>query len=85
MALGNGLSSGILLTLGADLAPQHDPAPFLGAWRTLTDAGGAVTPLAVAGIIGVASITWASGLVGVVGLVGAVMFARWLPKYMPHK
>ncbi|HPT94831.1 MAG TPA: MFS transporter [Microbacteriaceae bacterium] len=85
LALGNGLSSGILLTLGADLAPQHDPAPFLGAWRTLTDAGGAVTPLAVAGIIGVASITWASGLVGVVGLVGAVMFARWLPKYMPHK
>ena len=85
LALGNGLSSGILLTPGADPAPQHDPAPFLGAWRTLTDAGGAVTPLAVAGIIGVASITWASGLVGVVGLVGAVMFARWLPKYMPHK
>lgn len=85
LALGNGLSSGILLTLGADLAPQHDPAPFLGAWRTLTDAGGAVTPLAVAGIIGLASITWASGLIGVVGLVGAAMFARWLPKYTPHK
>ena len=85
LALGNGLSSGILLTLGADLAPQENPAPFLGAWRTLTDAGGAITPLAVAGIIAAASIAWASGAVAVLGLIGAGMFARWLPKYVPHK
>src|SRR5690606_23714356 len=85
LALGNGLSSGILLTLGADLARQENPAPFLGAWRTLTDAGGAITPLAVAGIIAAASIAWASGAVAVLGLIGAGMFARWLPKYVPHK
>jgi hypothetical protein len=44
LGVGNGLSSGILLTLGADVAPQDDPAPFLGSWRTLTDAGGAIAP-----------------------------------------
>lgn len=35
IAVANGLSSGVLMTLAADLAPQHDPAPFLGSWRTL--------------------------------------------------
>ena len=52
LAVGNGLSSGILLTLGADVAPKTNPAPFLGSWRTLTDAGGAATPLLVSGIDG---------------------------------
>mgnify|MGYP003434843052 FL=1 len=85
LALGNGLSSGILLTVGADLAPQDNPAPFLGSWRTLTDAGGAVTPLMVAGVIAIASISWATAVVGVIGLLGAGMFARWLPRFMPHK
>jgi hypothetical protein len=36
LGVGNGLSSGILLTLGADVAPKANPAPFLGSWRTLT-------------------------------------------------
>ena len=85
LALGNGLSSGILLTIGADLSPQDNPAPFLGSWRTLTDAGGAVTPLMVAGVIAIASISWATAVVGVIGLVGAGMFARWLPRFMPRK
>jgi hypothetical protein len=31
-------------SLGADVAPQDDPAAFLGSWRTLTDAGGAIAP-----------------------------------------
>ena len=30
LGVGNGLSSGILLTLGADVAPESDSAPFLG-------------------------------------------------------
>ena len=36
LGVGNGLSSGILLTLGADVAPRTEPAAFLGSWRTLT-------------------------------------------------
>ena len=30
IGIGNGLSSGALMTLGSDQAPQDDPAPFLG-------------------------------------------------------
>jgi MFS family permease len=76
LGVGNGLSSGILLTLGADVAPKADPAPFLGSWRTLTDAGGAVAPLLVSGIAAVASLSVATGVMGAIGLVGALAFVR---------
>jgi MFS family permease len=80
LGVGNGLSSGILLTLGADAAPKDDPAPFLGSWRTLTDAGGAVSPLLVSGIAAAASLSVATGVVGAIGLLGALAFVRWVPR-----
>ena len=84
LGVGNGLSSGILLTLGADVAPKRDPAPFLGSWRTLTDAGGAIAPLAISGIVAVASLPIAAATMGVVGIVGALGFIRWIPKFVPR-
>ncbi|MFT4229182.1 MAG: MFS transporter [Microbacterium sp.] len=85
LGVGNGLSSGILLTLGADVAPDGDPAPFLGSWRTLTDAGGAVAPLIVAGIAALSSLAIATGAVGVLALLGAAAFARWVPRFVPRR
>ncbi len=84
LGVGNGLSSGILLTLGADVAPKREPAAFLGSWRTLTDAGGAVAPLLVSAIIAVASLPVATGVIGVIGLVGAGGFLRWIPRFVPR-
>lgn len=84
LGVGNGLSSGILLTLGADVAPASDPAPFLGSWRTLTDAGGALSPLLVSGITAAASLSIATGFVGAVGLLGALAFLRWVPRFVPR-
>ena len=85
LGVGNGLSSGILLTLGADVAPKGDPAPFLGSWRTLTDAGGAISPLLVSGIAAVSSLSIATGAVGVIGLLGAFAFLRWVPRFVPRE
>lgn len=59
MAVGNGLGSGIVMTLGADTAPVAGRAQYLGAWRLCGDIGisggagllaaaAAVAPLAVA-------------------------------------
>lgn len=84
LGVGNGLSSGILLTLGADVAPKQEPAAFLGSWRTLTDAGGAVAPLIVSGVTAVASLSFASGVIGVIGLIGALGFIRWIPRFSPQ-
>lgn len=85
LGVGNGLSSGILLTLGADLAPPAEPAPFLGSWRTLTDAGGAAAPLIVSALAAAASLSVAVGAMGVIAGLGAAGFARWVPRYVPRK
>lgn len=84
LGVGNGLSSGILLTLGADVAPRTDPAPFLGSWRMLTDAGGAAAPLLVSAIAAVSTLSVATGAVGVLGLLGAAAFVRWVPRFVPR-
>jgi MFS family permease len=84
LGVGNGLSSGILLTLGADVAPKKEPAAFLGSWRTLTDAGGAAAPLLVSAVTAVASLPVAAAVVGVIGLAGAVGFVRWIPRFVPR-
>ncbi|WP_374197452.1 MFS transporter [Microbacterium sp. cx-55] len=85
LGLGNGLSSGILLTLGADAAPRSDPAPFLGSWRTLTDAGGAVAPLIVSALTAAVSLSVATGAMGLLGFVGAAAFIRWVPRFVPRR
>lgn len=84
LGVGNGLSSGILLTLGADVAPKTEPAAFLGSWRTLTDAGGAVAPLLVAAITAVAALPFAAAAMGVISLLGAAGFVRWIPRFVPR-
>lgn len=84
MAVANGVGSGILMTLGADLAPRGNPAPFLGAWRFTGDAGQAAAPLAVSGVTAIASLGAAALGMGVVGLVGAGLLVRWIPRYVPH-
>ncbi|MBF4615165.1 MFS transporter [Curtobacterium sp. VKM Ac-1376] len=84
MSLANGVGSGILMTLGADLAPRDAPAPFLGAWRFTGDFGSAAAPLVISGVTAVASIAVASGVMGVLGLVGAGILLRYVPLYLPR-
>ena len=83
IGVGNGLSSGILMTLGADLAPQGDPAPFLGSWRLLCDGGGVLGPVVFSVLSGVATIGLAAGAIGVIAVAGAVGFWRWVPRFVP--
>ncbi|MET1052964.1 MAG: MFS transporter, partial [Mycetocola sp.] len=85
LSVANGIGSGILMTLGADLAPPAHPAPFLGAWRFTGDAGAASAPLIVAGLTGLVSISFAAGAVGVVGLLGAWHLGRMIPRYIPAR
>lgn len=84
LGVGNGLSSGILLTLGADTAPQQEPAAYLGSWRTLTDAGGAVAPMLISLITAAASLAWATGAMSIIAFLGAAGFIRWIPRFVPQ-
>lgn len=84
MSIANGFSSGILMTLGADLADRRNPAPFLGAWRFTTGIGGASSPLVIAGVTAVASLPAAAAVVGLAGLVGAGVLGRYVPRFVPR-
>lgn len=84
IGIGNGMSSGLLLTLAADLAPADDPAPFLSSWRTLTDSGGAIVPVVFSGLAGLFGISLATAFVGAIGLIGAAGFWRWIPRRQPR-
>ncbi|MCH4160805.1 MAG: MFS transporter [Bifidobacterium sp.] len=79
----NGLGSGIVMTLGSDLAsryaPDHMPA-FLGGWRTSTDSGSALGPLAISAMTAVAGLSSAAVLMGCGGLVGAYLMFRYIPR-----
>ncbi|WP_348787320.1 MFS transporter [Leifsonia sp. NPDC080035] len=85
LSVANGIGSGIIMTLGADLAPKERPAAFLGAWRFAGDAGQAVAPLFVSLLTAVVSISFASGIMGLLGFVGAGMLARYIPRYVPRR
>jgi MFS family permease len=84
MGVANGVGSGIVMTLSADLAPRENPAPFLGAMRFTADAGAAIAPVAVSAVVAVATLSLATGLVGLVGLAGAAILVRYVPRYVPH-
>ncbi|MGO2111988.1 MAG: MFS transporter [Pseudoclavibacter sp.] len=78
----NGIGSGIVMTLGADVAPRRKPAPFLGAWHLITDASSASVPFIVAGVTALFALQATVATLGVLGLAGAFMMARWIPRYI---
>ena len=84
-AVGNGIGSGILLTLASDLADKKNPAPFLGAWRFITDSGAALAPMGIAAITAALSLAVASAITGVAGIVGVIMMLMYVPRFLPRK
>jgi MFS family permease len=85
MGVGNGLGSGIVMTLGADAAPTVGRAPFLGVWRLLSLVGHNGAAIVVGAVAAVATIGVASVAVGLMTLVGGAWLARWLPEYDPRR
>ena len=83
MSAGNGIGSGIQMTIAADLAPVEGRIRFLSLWRVWADGGQACGPLVLSAIA--AALTLAAGTVGVgiFGIYAASAFARWLPRYSP--
>ncbi len=85
---GNGLGTGIVMTLGADFAPEGRRGEFLGVWRFVADLGSAGGPLAVSFIVGVASLGVASVASGGFGLLGAAALWLFVPETLrrnrPH-
>ena len=80
MGFGNGMGSGIVMTLGADFSPSVGRAEFLGVWRTVSDIGTAGGPLVAAAVAAVATLGAASVAVGTLGFLGATVIATRMPE-----
>lgn len=78
IGVGNGLGAGIVMTLGADRAPDVGRASVLAVWRFIGDAGIASGPLVNAAIIASISLTFVGPIVGVLGLASATVVGLWM-------
>lgn len=81
MAFGNGIGSGIVMTLGADTSPEVDRRSFLAIFRLINDVGTSLGPVVPAAIATVAPLGVGIAVMGGVGLLGAAGLARWVPRY----
>ena len=76
MGLGNGFGSGIVMTMGVDLAPTVGRERFLGWWQGIGNIGTAAGPFIVAALTATAGLTAGMWFTAVLGLVGGVW--AWL-------
>ena len=79
MGLGNGISAGIVMTLGADASPREARAQFLAGWRLCSDLGNAAGPLLISAITVIAPLAVAAWTTGGLAWASAGWLARWLP------
>lgn len=78
MAVGNGLGSGIVMTLGADAAPMIGRSQFLGGWRLCGDIGGTGGPVLVSVVTWVAPLAVACVVTGLLGIAGTAWVGYWV-------
>ncbi|MGN6561487.1 MAG: MFS transporter [Thermomicrobiales bacterium] len=75
IGFGNGLGSGTMMTLGADLAPPGAVGEFLGIWRLIGDTGQSAGPLIVGPTTEALGAAASAILLSGVGLLAALTLA----------
>jgi len=84
MGVGNGISAGIVMTLGADAAPKDNEIEFLGLWRVFTDAGQTAGPLLISLLTALLTLGTGIATIGLSGLLAAWLFGRTLLTKKPE-
>lgn len=80
LGLGNGISSGIVMTLGSDASPAAGRTKFLAGWRLVSDTGNSAGPLLIAAFTAILSLAAASVTVGLIAIAGAAWLVRVVPR-----
>jgi MFS family permease len=82
LGFGNGLGSGTMMTLGADLSPPESRDEFLGLWRLIGDVGHAAGPYAVGQVADWVALPVSALVMSGAGLLAALVFALLVPETM---
>ncbi len=85
IGIGNGLGSGSMMTLGADLSPSRSRGEFLGVWRWIGDMGQTGGPLIVGVVADILVLSSAIWVIAGSGLAAASIFLFFVPETLRQK
>ena len=85
IGFGNGLGSGTMMTLGADLSPDGSRGEFLGVWRLIGDIGFTGGPLVVGTVADILVLNSAIWVIAGSGMVAASIFLFFVPETLKRK
>jgi MFS family permease len=81
LGIANGMGTGIVMIMGADLAQRTvQRGQFLGVWRLIGDVGMSVAPLLTGVLVNVASLAAASLSAAGIGVVGVAVMLFLVPE-----
>ena len=84
VGFGNGLGSGINMTLGADLSPAERRGEFIGVWRVMGDTGAFGGPMIIGALIETLSLAASFTFLGFIGLAGMLIMALLVKETLPR-
>jgi len=85
IGFGNGLGSGTMMTLGADLAPADARGEFLGMWSLIGDAGFMLGPSVAGAVAGLLALPTAALVMGSSGVIASAIFLFLVPETVKIK
>ena len=80
LGFGNGIGSGMVMTLGADHSPRFGRAHFLGVWRLMADIGGSCGPALLSLLAASLSLGAGIALSGLLAFAAAIQLGYWIPR-----
>ena len=85
IGFGNGISSGSMMTLGADLAPKETRGEFLGLWRLIGDGGHTFGPLIVGQVADLLALSMAPLAIAAAGVCAGLVFGLLVPETLERQ
>ena len=80
IGFGNGIGSGMIMTIGADHSPRTGRAHFLGVWRLMSDIGSSCGPAVLSFLTATLSLGAGIAVLGLMALAAAVQLGYWIPR-----
>jgi len=84
IGFGNGIGSGMIMTLGADYSPVAGRAHFLGLWRLMSDIGSTGGPALLSVVTAALSLAAGIWCTGVLAFAAAAVLWHWIPRTARH-
>jgi MFS family permease len=84
VGFGNGIGSGMIMTLGADYSPAVGRAHFLGVWRLMADLGSTTGPALLSAATALLSLAAGIFCTGLIALAAGGVLWYWIPRTARH-